>query len=170
MIEADIEIRRLDPNEVDIFRTIRLAALEAEPSSFASSSEDWQAFSEELWAQILTESPVIVAFRHGKPVGMMGLMKQKPGKTSHRAFLIMVYVDEENRGTGIATRLLKAVEKLAVDSGIIQLELDVSVENVPAIRFYRREGYAQIGRIPAGFLEEGKEVDLLLMARRMESP
>jgi RimJ/RimL family protein N-acetyltransferase len=58
--------------------------------------------------------------------------------------------------------------KYAGDNGIRQLELAVSAENPAAYRFYRREGFVEIGRIPGGFLHEGEEVDEIMMARRTE--
>jgi ribosomal protein S18 acetylase RimI-like enzyme len=48
-----------------------------------------------------------------------------------------------------------------------QIELSVSVENAAAIRFYRREGFVEIGCSPGGFLHEGREIDDLLMAKRV---
>ncbi|ASY65698.1 putative acetyltransferase protein (plasmid) [Sinorhizobium sojae CCBAU 05684] len=43
----------------------------------------------------------------------------------------------------------------------------LSAENPQAIGFYRREGFAQIGRIPCGCIRNGREVDDILMARRI---
>ncbi|MFB2604722.1 N-acetyltransferase family protein, partial [Rhizobium phaseoli] len=42
-----------------------------------------------------------------------------------------------------------------------------SAENPAAIRFYQREGFSEIGRIPGGVLEEGREIDDVMMARRI---
>jgi ribosomal protein S18 acetylase RimI-like enzyme len=36
-----------------------------------------------------------------------------------------------------------------------------------AISFYRREGFGETGRIPAGFIHEGREIDDVLMVRRL---
>ena len=43
----------------------------------------------------------------------------------------------------------------------------VSAENPVARRFYEREGFRQIGCIPGGFLHEGREVDEIMMVRRL---
>lgn len=47
--------------------------------------------------------------------------------------------------------------------------LTVKAENSPAIRFYQREGFVEVGRIPAGYLDQGREIDDVLMVCRLVS-
>ncbi|MGR9373232.1 N-acetyltransferase family protein [Rhizobium leguminosarum] len=159
-------IRHIQADEVEAFRRIRLEALRTEPSLFASRYEDWEALSLEEWRNRLNE-PVFIAFQDGEPVGITGLLRQRSSKMVHRATIIMVYVRRSLRGTGLAARLLSAAAHHARDIGILQLELFVSAENPAAIRFYQREGFSEIGRIPGGVLEEGREIDDVMMARRL---
>jgi ribosomal protein S18 acetylase RimI-like enzyme len=159
-------IRHLGRGDVDAFRCIRLEALRAAPASYASRAEDWEQLADEEWRRRLTDNPVFVAFRDSEPVGIMGLMRQRSSKMAHRASIIMVYLRPSLRGSGIAKALLDALTDHARDSGIRQLELAVSVENETAIGFYRREGFDEIGRIPGGFLHEGREIDEIMMSRR----
>ncbi|TWA19481.1 acetyltransferase (GNAT) family protein [Sinorhizobium medicae] len=86
---------------------------------------------------------------------------------AHRATLVMVYVRRELRGTGVAKRLLNTVADHAREIGIRQMELAVSADNPAAIRFYNREGFAEVGRIPGGLLHEGREIDDVIMVRRI---
>jgi RimJ/RimL family protein N-acetyltransferase len=164
---ASAVIRLLDPSDVDAFRRIRLEALHAEPAAYASKAEDWETLSADEWRRRLTDNPVFAAFFDGEPVGIMGLMQQRSSKMTHRATIIMVYVRESQRRTGVATALLKSLTDWARGNGIRQLELAVSVENPAAIRFYRSEGFVEIGRIPGGFLHDGKEIDEIMMAHRI---
>lgn len=159
-------IRRISANEVDVFRSIRLEALQTEPSSFASRYEDWVDLPVEEWRQRLLD-PVFVAFSRDEPVGIMGLLRQSPSKMAHRATLVMVYLRASFRGTGLAKDLLDAVVDFARGQGILQLELAVSAENPGAIGFYLREGFSEVGRIPGGLLDGGREIDDILMARRL---
>ena len=161
-----ITIRHISANEFDIFRQIRLEALRAEPSSFASSAEDWEALPDEEWSRRLND-PVFVAFQDDEPVGVMGLLRQRSSKMAHRATLIMVYVRKGLRGVGLAKDLLDTVIAHALTEGVVQLELVVSAENPKAIRFYHREGFSEIGRIPGGVRHNGREIDDLMMARRL---
>jgi ribosomal protein S18 acetylase RimI-like enzyme len=86
---------------------------------------------------------------------------------AHRATIIMVYVRKNLRGTGLARTLLGTVADYARDIGILQLELAVSAENPAAIRFYLREGFSEVGRIPGGFRHDGREIDDVMMVRRL---
>lgn len=159
-------IRRLSTDEIDVFRHIRLEALSREPSSFASRFEDWSNLSDEEWRQRFNK-PVFVAFLDDQPVGMMGLSRQHPSKMAHRATLVGVYVRKSERGTGIAENLLKAIADYATSVRVLQLELAVSVENPAAMRFYQRQGFAEVGRIPGGFLDDDQEIDEVIMMRRL---
>lgn len=159
-------IRLLEPDDVDLFRRIRLEALRMEPDAFASTAEQWEALPEEEWRRRLTDNPVFGAFDGNEIVGLMGLWPERAVKTAHRATIIMVYVRSDRRGGGFAKALLAAVNDYARQNGVRQLELTVSAENPAAVRFYEREGFRQIGLIPGGFLQGDREVDEVLMARR----
>lgn len=165
MSESDLEIVKLTANDVDVFRQMRLEALQKEPMAFASSYDDWVALPQAVWINRMTEDPVFVAFRQGAPVGMMGLLRERPSKMAHRASLIMVYVRDTERGSGAATALLASADHYAGENGISQLELSASAQNPTALRFYQREGFVEIGRIPAGFRHAGKDIDDVLMMR-----
>jgi len=166
MGESLTTIKRVQADEMDAFKRIRLEALRAEPSSFASSYEDWEGLSDEEWRQRLAD-PVFIVFQDGEPVGITGLLRQRPSKLTHRATIVMVYLRQNLRGTGLAGILLGAVADYARDIGIRQLELTVSAENPAAIHFYRREGFSEFGRIPGGTVRGGREVDDVLMVRRL---
>lgn len=162
-----VTIRILGPDDVEIFRRIRLEALRAEPAFFASSAEDWEVLPDEEWRRRLTDNAVLVALRCDQPVGIMGLMRQRSSKMAHRATIVMVYLRADQRGAGLAKALLDALTDHARDCGIRQLELAVSAENHVAMRFYLREGFSEVGRIPGGFLHNGAEIDEIMLARRV---
>ena len=166
MTSRDTDIRRLGQDDLELFRQLRLEALRLEPSSFANTVEDWEALPEAEWRRRL-DAPVFAAFREGEPVGMMGLLRQGGRKMAHRASLIMVYLRGDQRGTGLAGEMLAHVVAFAREDGIAQLELHVSAENPAAIRFYLREGFSEVGRIPGAVREGERESDDLLMVRRL---
>ncbi len=59
-------IRHLGPEDIDIFRRIRLEALRSEPAAFASSSEDWEGLPDAEWRRRLTVNAVFVDFHEGE--------------------------------------------------------------------------------------------------------
>ena len=160
-------IRRLTAEDAGAFRAIRREALAEAPAAFASTLADYAKLSDETIRAMLTELPVFAAFRDGAPVGLMGLAPNRPSKMAHRANIIMVYARASERGGRRAEALLEAVTAEARAMGLTQLELAATVENAAALAFYRRQGFAEVGRIPAGFLHEGREIDEILMMRRI---
>jgi ribosomal protein S18 acetylase RimI-like enzyme len=166
--ERSSMIRHLAPEDFEFFRRIRLEALRAEPAVFASSAEDWEKLPDEEWRRRLTVNAVFVDFIEGEPVAIMGLIRQSASKMAHRATIVMVYVRKDRRGAGHAQALLDALVRHAREAGIRQLELAVSAENPAAIRFYRREGFVEAGRIAGGTIHGGREIDEILMTRRID--
>lgn len=55
-----------------------------------------------------------------------------------------MYVDPAYRGSGVATRMLRALEQDARDRGWDRLVLETGDTMLPAQRFYTREGYTPI--------------------------
>jgi putative acetyltransferase len=55
-----------------------------------------------------------------------------------------MYVTPESRGTGVATAVLRALEKAAADRGWTTLRLETGTAQPDAVRFYEREGYRPI--------------------------
>ncbi|MEP3277980.1 MAG: GNAT family N-acetyltransferase [Stappiaceae bacterium] len=158
-------IHHLQPDDIETFKSIRLEALRQDPDAFATYAEDWERLSDDEWRSRLKSTQVFVAIEGTEPVGIMGLMRQAPSKAAHRASIIMVYVRPDQRGTGVADRLLASLTDFASGSGIRQLELMVSAENPAAIGFYRKAGFEQVGLIPNGLLHEGRAFDQIVMAR-----
>lgn len=160
-------LKLLDPDDFKIFKRIRLEALRAVPEAFASSAADWESLPDEEWRRRLTNTPVVVSFQDREPVGLMGLMRQQASKMAHRATIVMVYLRGSERGGGQAVAMLNLLLDHARALHIRQVELAVSAENQAAIRFYLREGFHEIGRIPGALLDEGREIDEIMMARRL---
>ncbi|MBM3095017.1 GNAT family N-acetyltransferase [Ensifer sp. T173] len=166
MVVERVSIRRIAADEIDVFRSIRLEALRCEPASFASRFEDWQFLLDEEWRRRLND-PVFVAFSKCEPIGIMGLVRFRPHKMAHRATLLMVYLRECFRSTGLAKDLLDAVIDFARGEGVLQLELAVNAENPAALRFYRRHGFIEVGRIPCGLLDGDRGIEDVIMVRRL---
>ncbi|HST28116.1 MAG TPA: GNAT family N-acetyltransferase [Rudaea sp.] len=77
-------------------------------------------------------------------------------KGSDIARLYSIAVDDAARGRGIASALLRAVERGAHARGCTRLRLEVRQDNPGAIRLYEKLGYRRFGAI-AGFYEDGAD-------------
>lgn len=166
-MSPDLIIRLLSLYDVDIFRSIRLEALAAEPDAFATSYTQESQCSEDEWSMRL-RNPVFVAFDAGSSVGMMVLRPRRPSQMAHRAELTSVYIKDRYRAMGLATELLKAVTGYAREIGVLQLELGVRGDNARAQRFYQREGFEVVGCVRNAFRTNDRFFDEVLMVLRVD--
>lgn len=72
-------------------------------------------------------------------------------------YVSMLYIPEELRGRGIATRMLAMAEAEASARGCIGAYIDTM--NPDALRLYRKQGFAEIGKLNG--LEGGHSVTWL---------
>jgi ribosomal-protein-alanine N-acetyltransferase len=64
------------------------------------------------------------------------------------AHLHLLATDPRHRRQGIATGLMRWLEKSCATAGIRRVRLEVRGSNSPAQSFYHRSGYRLVGRIP----------------------
>ncbi|WP_394768488.1 GNAT family N-acetyltransferase [Lacisediminihabitans sp.] len=76
----------------------------------------------------------------GEPVGCGGLRPLGPTEGEIKRMFVSV----PQRGTGVATALLAALEEEARGRGWLRLLLETGDRQPEAVRFYEREGYSRI--------------------------
>ena len=138
-----LRVRRIGPDEWQVFREIRLAALEEAPYAFGSTYEAEVSASEESWRNRLTERARFVAEVQGQVVGTVGA---GPGEFEGAAALTALWVDPKFRSQGVGTALVEAVVDWATSKGFSQVLLWVTQMNPKAQRLYERKGFARTGR------------------------
>lgn len=93
----------------------------------------------------------ILALVDGKVAGTAGIEAVGTNyKVRHRAEF-GINILKEYWGLGIGKALTEACIRCAKEAGYAQLELSVVAENTRAIALYRKEGFVEYGRNPAGF-------------------
>jgi ribosomal protein S18 acetylase RimI-like enzyme len=80
-------------------------------------------------------------------VGTVTLLLDCPPNQPHRAEIAKLMTCVDHRGKGIATRLMRAAEDLAVEKGRSLLVLDTATEE-GASGLYERLGFTLTGEIP----------------------
>ena len=82
---------------------------------------------------------------------------------AHFYYLDRVVVAPAHRGTGVAHAAYDLLEDLAAPYGRVVLEVNADPPNEPSLRFHRRRGYAEVGRLgPPGHV-------VALMSRELSS-
>ncbi|GAA1634262.1 GNAT family N-acetyltransferase [Kribbella alba] len=136
-----IELRELSPDDWQVWRELRLAALEEAPYAFGSQLSDWVDAKEKRWRARLgiPGSRNVVAALDGRPVGMAsGLHTEEDGVV----VLVSMWIAPDGRGRGIGDQLMAAVERWARDTEAHTLKLSVVAGNERAHDLYLRSGFA----------------------------
>jgi putative acetyltransferase len=84
---------------------------------------------------------VVIARMDSTPVGC-GCFKQFEKDTIE---IKRMFVKTENRGSGIATKMLAELERWAMELGYSRSILETGIKQVEAIQLYTKNGYKQIG-------------------------
>ena len=159
------EIRQIRPDEWQLLKRVRLAALTDSPGAFSEALEQAQHFPESTWQERAQsgaegrDSFCTVAIHEGKPVGIaVGLPDTEvPG----RAYLVSMWVAPPHRGSHVAPSLLARVEAWATARGARVLFAGVQPANARALAFYRKMGFATYeGKLPEHPATTGCEVVL----------
>ena len=145
-----IRLRRLTPGDWQIFRALRLAALEEAPYAYSSVLADWRGEndSEKRWRARLTTVPYnAVAHLGGVEAGIAG------GTTPDdcaQTELISMWVAPFARGRGVGDALVGAVVAWARAAGAARVSLRVLDGNAAAAALYERNGFCDDGAELAG--------------------
>ena len=161
---TDAVIRAATPDDVHVWRALRLDGIQRHPQAFIVTEKEAAAVSVDEDAARLSKGDRFLAFRDGVAVGLIGLNRQSMPRMAHRGEIGPLYVAPDARGQGIADGLLGAVVAAAQGFGVWQLELSVYVENPVAIALYERHGFTLTGKIPNAIAGvDGFEDDLLMV-------
>ena len=111
----------------------------------------------------------LVAEIDGEVVGTIGFHSYA-GRRAHVGSLGMA-VDARFHGQGVGSRLVEAVIELADNwLSLRRIELEVYVDNDPAVALYRKYGFRIEGTHRAYAVRDGILVDAYTMARLREPP
>ena len=135
-----IELRNIGPDEWEIWKDQRLAALRKAPYAFSSKLADWENAPEQRWRDRLSiyGGYQVVASLQGTIVGMAGgFLLNEP----EVAELVSMWVAPAARGRGVGDALVAAVEDWAYGIGATIIKLSVVENNYPARKLYLRNGF-----------------------------
>lgn len=165
-------IRRLVPEDLQRYHSIRLRALKEEPVAFGFSYEDaiqkpLAYFAEHLASD--SDRILLGAFEGEDLVGIVGVTRETGSKENHRAFIRSMYVAPEHRGKGFGERLLsEAISTAKATDGLRQITLSVTARNdSAALALYKKFGFQEYGRAPEVFFAQGQYYDEILMILRV---
>ena len=96
----------------------------------------------EVYAKLISHGNSFGAYENDELAGFIVTDRRS---WNNSLWIEMIQVKEDNRNNGTGTLLLKATEELAKQNKIRLVELETQNTNVPAINFYRKNGYEFTG-------------------------
>jgi len=106
-----------------------------------------------------------VALRGDEVLGWCDILGQAPETRRHVGLLGMALAPEA-RGQGLGRALIGAALAEADARGLRRVELSVHADNRAAQALYRRVGFETEGVLRGAWCLDGREADMLTMARR----
>ena len=138
--EVRAEVRYATPDDLDLWRDVRLRSLADTPDAFGSTLEREQAFTDEEWLTRLSPPAVLVLDEVGHPVGLGGGFEDRPGAL----LVVAMWLDPGWRGRGLSRRILDLVVDWA-RAHDLDVELDVARDATSARMAYERYGFVPTG-------------------------
>jgi len=121
-------------------QSIRLAALNADPTAFLSSHETELAYLEPRWREEFSRGEWYVMCAGGRDVGLVAATRE-PNLPLHECDLEFLWVAPGSRRAGCATMLLRTVLDRLRDSGVRTVWLWILDGNDPAMSLYEQLGF-----------------------------
>lgn len=144
-----IRLERISPENVAVFKAIRLRALEDSPKAFGSTYARESQLTDEEWLQRcrrwVTEGSIgYIALDGESPCGLVACYTEE--QDPHSAHVISMWFDPRYRRAGVGTVLIEALKTWGSSRGLGQLRLMVTSVNTGAARFYERLGFSMTGK------------------------
>jgi GNAT superfamily N-acetyltransferase len=137
-------VREAGPDEWEVLREVRLAALREAPYAFASTYAREAQFTEDHWRdRVAGHGVTFFAYlpELTEPAGLAGIFEDRDG-TAH---LVSMWVHPAARGHGVGEALATAAADWAKARDFGALYLWVTETNAPARRLYERCGFEPTG-------------------------
>ncbi len=140
-------LQKLNLNNLDEFKKIRLEALQNEPQAFGTSLNELKKEKLNKRYQVWYG-----AYMGGELVGIGSIKYAKAKKFSHIARLSGIYVKKEYRGQGLGRMLFeKRIEEAFSNPKVVKLKLIVNTSQTNAINLYKSCGFEIVGEMKKEF-------------------
>jgi GNAT superfamily N-acetyltransferase len=153
-------IRQFQPAEAEIYKAIRLEALQNEPGFFGNSHATEEAFEQASWRDRL-ENPFIGNFglyADNELIGLTSIVRDKDKPSE--AYMTQSYIRKPFRGQGLSRMLYEARLAWAKAHGIFHLIIGHRESNITSKRANQHYGFQYSHKVPRNW-PDGTTEDML---------
>ena len=132
----------MTPEDWQLYRRVRLDALQEAPYAFGSTYTGERDSPERRWRQTLLDRSRFVAEEEGV---VAGTVSGGDGGSDGVAAMTAMWVDPRFRRRGVGDLLVKTLLDWARSNGYVEMFLWVTDGNAAAERLYTRNGFTRTG-------------------------
>ncbi|WP_374928559.1 GNAT family N-acetyltransferase [Kytococcus sedentarius] len=138
---TDITVRELAADEWEIFKTLRLRALQEDPEAFVASYEEESQHADEVWQERMSQATRIGAKQGSDWVALASVGDEDTRGDDDLGEVYGIWVTPSLRGEGVARRLMEHAEQVGRNAGYSHLAYWVNTDNGRAVAFASSIGY-----------------------------
>jgi ribosomal protein S18 acetylase RimI-like enzyme len=105
--EAEDVIRRVEPDDWQRLRDVRLRALTSDPDAFLETVANARTFPDERWRERAQPTDRNVTFVHEQNRAFDGMVSAFVADEAETAHLVGMWIAPELRGSGVARKLVE---------------------------------------------------------------
>jgi ribosomal protein S18 acetylase RimI-like enzyme len=176
-------IKKLDTNDWQLYKSIRLECLKYMPWAFSARYADEVQKDDNYWQSIManTQRMIFGFFKNNELVAISGMSlpdiwlsryKENPQIISrvnnqdiknNKTMIVSVYCTPSSRGNGYINHLLQHIinQQQSIHKGILYLAVEKN--NLPAISLYKKLGFAYLEDLPPRIMADGNLHNEMLM-------
>ena len=141
-------IRRVEDEDWERLRDVRLRALATDPGAFLDTVEQARSFPESRWRERATPSDVQATFVEERDGAFEAMAATFVADDPETAYLVGMWVAPELRGSGVARELVERVLAWAREHGRRRVLLSVEPGNDRAARLYEKCRFVELPEPP----------------------
>jgi RimJ/RimL family protein N-acetyltransferase len=158
----NVTVRRLEPDDWELLREVRLRALADAPEAFGSTYARELGYDQTEWRRRAGSSAWFLATDDQSVLGIVAGYRD-PRWLPDRRPLVAMWVAPQARGSGVAAQLVDAVMTWARDDAATELILGVVDSNARARALYVKCGFASTGQREPHHSDASRSIEILAL-------
>jgi GNAT superfamily N-acetyltransferase len=141
-------IRRVESDDWERLRDVRLRALASDPDAFLETVEHARTFPDERWRERAQPSEHQVTFVHEEDDAFDAMVSAFVDDDAETVHLVGMWLAPDVRGSGIARELVGRIIEWSRGHGRVRVLLSVEAGNARAARLYEKCGFVELDTPP----------------------